>query len=184
MIPPLYGALSSVSAGRASPAPQRLVSLAFAIHWQAQSEWCWAAVAESVGAFYASSPPCQCELASGPLGMDCCTLVNKAAGNKAESLTRALQLVGHLGQVLTRQPTFAEVDAELTTGNPLAARFLWSTGTAHFVAIGGCELDSSGVEWIEIDDPLFGYTRSPLSSLQTTYRNNPLQWTHTYLTVP
>lgn len=183
---------SSISAVKSPPpgAPPTFIPSAgvpFAVHWQIQTEWCWVAVAESLSNFFATSPPqSQCVLAAGPLKMDCCDLVNKAASNQPGSLKRALQMVGHFATVLAGSPTFAHVEAELNAGRPLAARFMWgppATG-AHFVTLVGCGRDASGVEMLEIQDPQYGYTCEPLAGLQTLYRQNSIQWTHTYMTTP
>jgi hypothetical protein len=158
----------------------------FAIHWQIQTQWCWVAVAESVGKFFASSPESQCVLAAGPMKMDCCDIVNKVAGNKAGSLQDALQIVKHFAGVVRRSPTFAEVESELNARRPLAARFQWGLhpADAHFVTLVGCGRNASGTEMIEIQDPQYGYTCEPLVRLQTLYRQNSIQWTHTYMTTP
>ena len=92
-VPAVHSLASAVKPGRAGVPPGFIQSagVPFAIHWQIQTQWCWVAVAESVGKFFASSPESQCVLASRPLKMDCCDLVNKAAGNLAGSLERAYE---------------------------------------------------------------------------------------------
>ena len=163
-LPPLYGGLSRVTTAPGPAVVAHSVTLSFTNHWQVQTEWCWVAVAESIALHHGSLPGCQCSLASGPLSLNCCELANKTSGNQRGSLTQALAAVGHLALVLLRPPTFAEVSAELLANRPVAARFEWSNGDAHFVVIVGCEVDASGVEWLEIEDPGTATpgTRSPL----------------------
>jgi hypothetical protein len=129
-----------------APAGAGASSLAFTMHAQQQSNWCWAAVGTSVAQFYTpSSWPQQCDLASQELGQTCCPAgTNPSACDVPWYLDRALQRVGHLKTWANGAQPMATIQGEINGNRPLGVRIGWSSGGGHFVALSGYSSSSSG----------------------------------------
>jgi len=155
--------------------------LAFNMQAQTQSNWCWAATATSVSHFYwFFSSWTQCRVANGELSHnDCCNSPVPSACNVPwfldKALTRTKNFVSITGQV-----SFQQVRDEIDAGRPVGARIGWNGGGGHFMVIYGYSL-VLGVEYFDIDDPIYGKSHLTVSDFSSNYRGSGT-WTHTYFT--
>ena len=153
-------------------------NLNVAMEQQAQSEWCWAAVAVSVAKFYCPAILIeQCDIANHLLGQTNCCPKNPAC-NKQFGLMKALQFKDNY---VTIKGTleFDQLAAEIDLGQPLAARVSVELN-GHFLVIDGYEETSVG-NVISIRDPLFQSSVYVFEAFKLMYTNG-LRWDHTYFT--
>jgi hypothetical protein len=164
------------------------VGLDFEMQAQCHSNWCWAAVAASVSAFFDPDTPfSQCRIASLELHMDCCTVPCGASNVPPE-----IDVMGTLGSALNRvdclraeipgQATRAQVEHELIAGRPVCVRLVWSLGSledGHFVAIVGYDRKT---DMLSVADPKYGDAEVPFEQLRTSYQIEKGQWIKTYYT--
>jgi len=103
--------------GAAAPAA---ADLSFVMEPQAQDNWCWAAVAVSVAAFYSPATPwTQCALADAALQRDdCCGDGASGLCNVPWYLERSLAGVGRLNSLTHSALSFVAVMDEIDAGNP------------------------------------------------------------------
>ncbi|MBO9880836.1 papain-like cysteine protease family protein [Xanthomonas sp. D-109] len=107
---------------------------------QLQTQWCWAAVASSVAAFYAPPNPefSQCRLACWATGADsCCTDGSSTVCNQPQLQSQALQHVGHRRTSSSGRLSFSEIRTEIDAGRPIAVTVHWAGGGGHAVVISG-----------------------------------------------
>ena len=151
-------------------------------HQQEQSNWCWAATSTSVALFYKpASGWTQCLVANGETSRtDCCGTGASGACNVYGFLDTALTRVGHLDHFTGGIATVAQIETEVTFARPLGLRVAWSGGGAHFLCIRG-HYTVGGVEYMSVDDPIYGRSEVAYSTLQTAYQGTG-SWTHTYFT--
>jgi hypothetical protein len=155
--------------------------LAFNMQAQTQSNWCWAATATSVSHYYwFFSPWAQCLVANGELGhKDCCNSPVPSPCNVPwfldKALTRTKNYVSITGQV-----SFQQVRDEIDAGRPVGARMGWNGGGGHFMVIYGYSI-FFGVEYFDIDDPIYGKSHLKVSDFAGNYQGSGT-WTHTYFT--
>jgi hypothetical protein len=148
---------------------------------QTQSNWCWAATANSVSHFYwFFSSWTQCRIANGELGhSDCCNSPVPSTCNVPwyldKALTRTKNYVSITGQV-----SFQQVRDEIDAGRPVGARIGWNGGGGHFMVIYGYSI-FLGVEYFDIDDPIYGKSHLKVSDFAGNYQGSGT-WTHTYFT--
>jgi hypothetical protein len=161
--------------------------LPFSMQPQAQPNWCWAAVAASVAAFFdAATHQTQCLIANAQLRrQDCCGSGASGPCNVYGFLASALNRVRHLK---VWHPSVCaplnEVRSEIDAKRPLCARVAWDSGGAHFVTIVGYLPDSdavAGSEMIAVEDPLWGSSDVPYDVLRVGYRYDG-RWTDSYFT--
>jgi hypothetical protein len=155
--------------------------LAFNMQQQTQSNWCWAATSTSVSHFYwFFSTWTQCKVANAELGhTDCCTAPVPSPCNVPWYLDRALTRTNNFVSI-SGPATFAQVRAEIDAGRPVGARVGWSGGGGHFMVIYGYSI-VLGVEYLDIDDPIYGKSHITLDEFSHNYQGSGT-WTHTYLT--
>jgi len=158
----------------------------FSMQPQQQSNWCWAATATSMALFYdPASSWTQCSVADGVTGYsDCCTTTGAGGHcNVPMALEEALTKVGHLDHYNSEfdsLTTIAQIETEMTAARPLGIRFWSEGGGAHFLCIRGHN-NVDGVNYVSVDDPIYGRSDVAYSTLKTTYHGTGL-WTHTYYT--
>jgi hypothetical protein len=154
----------------------------FSMQHQQQTNWCWAATATSVALFYKpGSGWTQCGVANQELGRnDCCGAGASGACNVPGYLDQALSIVGHLDHWVGGIASVAQVETEVTFARPLGIRVAWSGGGAHFLCIMG-HYNAGGIDWITVDDPIYGRSNVNYTTLQTKYQGTG-SWTHTYYT--
>ena len=107
------------------------------VEHQQQTQWCWAAVSNSVSHFDdAGSTWTQCAIVNAELGQTtCCTNGSSAACNQPWYLDRALTRVGCLLSWASGTLSFATVKSLINSTRPPCARQGWSGGGGHFMAI-------------------------------------------------
>nr|MDO8114920.1 papain-like cysteine protease family protein [Candidatus Sigynarchaeota archaeon] len=152
--------------------------LAFTMLHQAQTQWCWAAVAASVSSFFNSLTTwTQCSIVNAELGRnDCCNNGSSANCNRPWYLDRALTRTGNFQSVQARSGTFNEVVTEIDAGRPLCIRIGWSGGGGHFIAVDGYDHEQ---DLVGVEDPWYGSSDVDYTVLQTAYQGTGT-WTHTY----
>ncbi len=156
-----------------------LKQLPFNMQPQTQSNWCWAATANSVSHyFWRWSTWSQCRIANAELGRtDACHSPVPSDANVPwyldRALTRTRNFVSIQGAV-----GFEQVRSEINAGRPVGARIGWSGGGGHFMVIYGYSTIAGG-EYFDIDDPIYGKSHIPVSEFSSSYQGTG-SWTHTY----
>jgi hypothetical protein len=173
----------------ASKVPPRIQEmLAFLMEPQCHSNWCWAAVAASVAAYYDEGTYLrQCEIANLELERaDCCEAQCGAPDvdvNVTNVFASPLNRVRCFRQLERfKQATVAEVREELLAGRPLCVRTVWPDGGAHFLAIVGCWSDSDGTAMLALDDPFWGRSEYSFDRFSKHYQLLGGKWNDTYYT--
>ncbi len=174
---------------------------AFFMQPQQEAEWCWAAVAVSINA-YLDPPPetidthptwTQPKLATQVLaqefewnppvdcGMDPSQICDRPAGlDDALSMTKNLR---QAGAMFNAYLDFASIQNWIDQQLPLGARISWPDGGAHFVALSGYQVFTSGEQKVVVQDPLYGPSLQDYSSLRGQYIYHG-SWNDTYLVTP
>jgi hypothetical protein len=170
-----------------------IVWLARAISWhgpplvmqtQAQTNWCWAAVAASTAfAYHPGTTWTQCALADAELGgaSGCCQNGSTAACNQQHELSLALSRAQVLHQMITGKVTFPTLQNELNANRPVGWRIKWDGDGAHFAAI-YCWAIDAGTQWLGIEDPGSEESALAMEELDNGDYGDGGTWTHTYLT--
>ena len=175
----------------AAPAPVVVGAgriLVFDMQHEEQNNWCWAAVAASVGNYYAEEEEWdQCTVANRELRReDCCG--DGAAGpcNVYGYLASALNRVHCLQNwAIAHRATFDMVVGEINAGRPVCVRVAWRGGGAHFVAITGYSDPDPAIAQVLVQDPFYQYQDIAWSDFLIVYRPVGAQqgdWTDTYTT--
>lgn len=155
------------------------ILLNFNMQQQVQTQWCWAATSTSVSVFYNSvSKWTQCLVAQNALGTQCCQ--SPGPCNEPWYLDRALKITGNFDSVTAGIMNFSSVQSELTGGKVIGARVGWNGGGGHFMVIHGCH-SSSGINYLNIDDPIYGKSDIEEKVFATNYHGSGT-WTHSYKT--
>jgi hypothetical protein len=157
--------------------------LRFVMQHQQQTNWCWAATAASVAAFYnVLTPWIQCTVANAQLGFsDCCGAGASGHCNVGSTLSDALNHVGHLASWQGGSVGFATIKGQIDLNRPLCLRIGWSGGGGHFVAFDGYLTGST--RFVAVDDPWYGPSDVALTTMGGTYQGSGT-WTHTYFVQP
>jgi hypothetical protein len=157
-----------------------VLSLPFNMQPQTQSNWCWAATSTSVSLFYNSgSGWTQCKVASGELGLSCCTSPVPGGCNIPWWLEKALTRTGNFVS-LSGPISFADVQAELREGRVVGARIGWSGGGGHFMVIYGTVTVGTD-QFFQIDDPIYGKSQLTVAAFSNNYQGSG-SWTTAYRT--
>jgi hypothetical protein len=167
-----------------SGAPQTSGSLAnFSVPHQQQDNWCWAAVTLGVLTFFnRAAGLAQCDIAKKSLGrLDCCPPRTNNPCDCEWTLDTTLRAYNAL--VSQSGPcSFADVVSEITTRNrPLCCRIGWNPRGGHFVALGGWTVAASGVQYVDVSDPLYVSAQQPFRVFSSSYQNAG-RWTDSYFT--
>lgn len=166
---------------------------------QQQTQWCWAAVSNSVSHFYdPNSSWTQCAVVNAELGQNtCCTTGNSAACNQPWFLDLALTRVGCLQSMSVGTLSFATVRSLMNADTPPCARQGWAGGGGHFMAIVCCfqvggllgatggagPAGGSTALQLKISDPWYGDSIVDYATFVSGYQGAGT-WTHSYLTQP
>jgi len=155
--------------------------LDFAMQHQQQTQWCWAATSVSVAKYYRSwSTWTQCGMVNAEKGQStCCTNGSSDACNQPHVLNAPLSRAQVLDHMVSATVTYAELRAEIAAGRPVAWRIGWSGGGGHFAVIEGYRV---GSQWVAVDDPWYGESDVPLTTLTGGTYQGTGTWTHTYFT--
>jgi hypothetical protein len=160
---------------------------------QQQTQWCWAAVANSVSHFYdAASTWTQCTIVNAELGQTtCCTNGSSSSCNKPWYLDKALTRVGCFLSIASGTLSFATIKTLINSGRPPCARQGWSGGGGHFMAI-VCSFEGllglivgggSTAKRLRISDPWYGDSVIDYDVFVSGYQGSGT-WTHSYRTQP
>ena len=163
------------------------------VEHQQQTQWCWAAVSNSVSHFYdAGSTWTQCAIVNAELGQTtCCTNGSSSACNQPWYLDRALTRVGCLLSWASGTLTFATVKSLINSTRPPCARQGWSGGGGHVMAI-VCYFEGllgllagagSTAKRLRISDPWYGDSVVDYDVFVSGYQGTG-SWTHSYRTQP
>ena len=140
----------------------------FTMQYQQQTNWCWAAVAVSVHDYF--TPPealvdstiTQPALATqllkdrGIRSPQCDQTPVSTVCNQPQALDVALAITRNLrldGALANKHLTFECIHDWVTAQLPVAARIKWRGEGAHFIALDGCKLMSSGQQLVHVQDP-------------------------------
>lgn len=156
--------------------------LPFNMQAQLASNWCWAATSNSVSHYYwFRSTFTQCGIVNAELNRtDACNSPIPSGANVPWYLDRALTRTNNFVSITGGQASFALIRSEIDAGRPVGARIGWSGGGGHFMVIYGYSV-WFGVEWLDIDDPIYGKSHLKLTDFATKYQGTGT-WTHYYLT--
>jgi Papain-like cysteine protease AvrRpt2 len=159
--------------------------LNLSVKQQQETNWCWAAVSTSVSHFYSpASGWSQCTVANAALPRtDCCGTgaSDPLRCNRPWYLDMALNVTDNLDRVESRSLTFGEVQAEIARDAAVGTRVGWFGGGGHFQTIVGWLVADSGVEYIDVSDPIYLDSQVAFSSFASGYQSGG-DWTHSYLT--
>lgn len=157
----------------------------FTVEHQQQDNWCWAAVSTSISRFFNSqSTWTECSLANAELQRsDCCGAGGPVGCNIPWYLDTALTSTGNLASYQRGTTTFAEVQNQIAAKHPLGCRIGWQGDGGHFVALGGWVLAPDGTQYIDVYDPIYGFSQVTLATFSSAYQGNG-SWTDTYFTQP
>jgi hypothetical protein len=152
---------------------------------QAETNWCWAAVAVSVNSFFTpSSTLQQCGVASPVLkkehmigSVNCCADPDHC--NMAAFLQDALAFIGHLNKTVSGPLDFKTISAELDAGRPVGVRIQWSNGSGHFILIDGARDFTSGAQEVHVEDPYYGPSYILYGDLVNGYQDDGF-WSDTF----
>ena len=160
------------------------VILPLLMQQQAQTNWCWAAVAASVGDYLKAQNPSgsltQCEIVNAALSQpSCCDDGSTDECNRDYYLETALELIGHLNtapylgtasfdsiRTLTSPPYNLPIGVRVSNG-----------ANGHFLLIVGFN-DENGNQWVRIADPCYGPGTYDINEFTSGYQG--AVWTETY----
>jgi hypothetical protein len=156
----------------------------FDVETQKGLNWCWAAVSVSVDHYFSPSEWDQCKLAQDVLQVagGCCGNPLPADCDQGTGLQNGLSKVGRLQETLAGHRLLPdEVRGHIDDCVPVCCRIGWFNETkGHAVVIYGYSIDSAGVLWLEIADPLYLNSTMPYSQFANSYLDVG-SWTDTFL---
>lgn len=162
----------------AGPPENAARHLAIRIERQARSNWCWAAIAASLGRYYETSDWSQERVAQAVLDDRSGTAAGSAPNSEAR-LNDALTLVGCYSHWSPDRPAFARIRTEIDAGRPVCVRIAWRDGGSHFVVVTGYVTTP---QEIHVDDPAAGPTLQSMRDFPGGYRGRGAYWRETYWT--
>ncbi len=176
----------AVSATAGTPVSRQL---ALSIEHPAPSNWCWAATAAAVAAFYAAihgtgQTQTACQVATQCLFTACCPEPTDPGDprNQEYALEGALRVVQHLADGPIQAPLdFPTIVQEIEGERPICCHITWDSSNpdnGHFNAIIGYDATSQD---IDVSDSLYGAQTLPLATFATAYRGTGT-WDLAYLT--
>src|SRR5262249_3423759 len=176
---------SGEPAARLRQDPKRYKVLPFAMEHQCHTNWCWAALAVSIAAFYDSSSAfTQCAVANLELGRsDCCDApcgTDNVPFNVIHEPGAALNRVDCLDlEIRNEVGSWEKIKEEIENERPVCVRTIWtkgdSAGGAHALAITGyCDASKT----LALEDPWFGTTHEiSYDRFRTDYQGLGGRWT-------
>jgi len=145
------------------------------------SNWCWAAVAASVGRFLKTGTGewRQCEIASHCLQEHCCEDGSARDCDVYGYLDTALRYTKSLKEPPDEDYARADqIKESIDQGRPICVRIEWFDHGAHFVVITGYRLEAGRMQ-ISIDNPATGRVQIALEDFPAAYGDGG-SWTDTY----
>ncbi len=146
---------------------------AFTMQPQQETNWCWAAAAVSINRFLDPQGDhrwTQAELATkllkhqGVNSPDCVDRSDSRVCNRPEALDVALAItrnLRHEGALFNQHLTFDCIQNWVKAQFPVGARIVWWGGGAHFVALDGYKVTTSGHRMVHVQNPNDNPTSSP-----------------------
>jgi hypothetical protein len=164
------------------------MTLKFSIQPQEMGNWCWLAVAASVGDFFARQR--QCKLAQAlvsqlPAGTQCCDNPTPSACDQPWYLSTALSHLNHDNGSDPNLALFSKIENEIASGNPVAMVLVYTgSGLPHVVAVSDA-YSTQGNQFLQIEDPDPAVGKPNVIPYGvTTYNNASILWHRTYFTKP
>ncbi|HET8546609.1 MAG TPA: papain-like cysteine protease family protein [Bryobacteraceae bacterium] len=161
---------------------------------QLRTEWCWAALCNSVEHFFdGTSGRTQCEIVGRLLHEHCCGELQPEQVkqcNRPHFLDRALNEFGWLAVPEIRRPIdFDRLRAEIDNGRPVCLFIGWldddgNVSGGHFIAIKGYKIADDGEKFVSIEDPLwedYDISWDVLRARRGGYRDGRGRWDRTIL---
>jgi hypothetical protein len=160
--------------------------LNFIMQRQQQTNWCVAACACSINAYYdPNSTFKQCDIPNAEFNRtDCCTNGSSKDCNKPLSYSQALSNTRNLRSWKFAPVTMDYIEDQIYEHRPIGAGITWSEEPApgeakgHAVVITGYNM---GLDSFAIEDPFWGKLDISLDTFTNYYRGHG-KWTHTYYT--
>jgi hypothetical protein len=179
-------AAAAAAAAGAAGAGITTRTLSMVMEHQQQTNWCWSAVATSVGLFFQTGDWTQCGTANGCLnlpGTDCCT--DPGPCDVYGFLNQSLTFTKSFNTFFSGTASAADIQAEIGQNDPVCVRVAWNTDGAHFLSITGYSFpDSDPSQFtLYLEDSIYGNTTMLLTDFPADYHGGGT-WTHTYLTQP
>lgn len=145
----------------------------FTMQHQAQTNWCWAAVASSVATFRnAGTTWTQCKIVNAELGRaDCCTNGSSATCNKPWYLDKALTRVGHFVNGTAGVKTKEQIRNFILNDNALVVAVQWTGGGGHALAITG-DRQAGTTYYVTAADPWYGKSDVVYDTFKTQYQGS------------
>jgi hypothetical protein len=144
---------------------------------QEQTNWCWAAIGNSVAAFHGYRNYSQnqfCNMAfQRPINSGCPN--NQASLNEDRTAFRTIGL-RNPGQYWNYYLNFAAVIREIDARRPILVRILWKSGGGHMEVIRGYNQQHNTVYWT---DPWKANDRYNMATYDYYVSNERWSWTHT-----
>ncbi len=164
--------------------PSDMAQTGIAVEHQQQDKWCWAAVASSVGNFYARQIIwTQPKVASAVLKQSC--VAAPSACNQDAELDGALAAVQQfVPPVIANWLSPSQLFAAMQARHPVCIRIKWTYGNsgAHFAVIGG-STNGADIQTtrLRLCDPYYGDSCIAASEMNGRYQQGGV-WTDTYMT--
>ena len=144
-----------------------------------QNEWCWAACAQMLAAFYQNKVTPQCNFATQMFGHDCCQ--NPAAHNFPLLIDKVKEVFPLFGRSVEQQNNpvdFEVVQAEIVAGHPVQVGYNWNDGGSHLAVVAGAAVNAYGqLLWINDPDPDIGRGWRKYDDVKYAYGQGTWQWT-------
>jgi hypothetical protein len=103
-----------------------------------------------------------------------------ATCNQDWYLEQGLTCVSHLAGAVTAGPLqYPNIKNEIDNNHPVGVRIGWYGDDGHFVCLTGYD-DSSGTQFVNVDDPYYGPSTYEYNAFCTAYQSGSGGWTHTY----
>jgi hypothetical protein len=155
----------------------------FIMQRQEMSNWCWAAIAASIGDYFQTSHLNQREIASQILDFSCAAFREDTSlasrCNQSAMLDDALRLVKGYSHWSPGRPAFKQVQAAIDRGCPVCPCIEWHRGGFHYVVIIGYAADTNEVY---VEDSLHGPSVQRFAQFPKTYRATGGGWHGTFWT--
>ena len=169
------------------------MTLNFPVQSQEMGDWCWLAVAASVGDFFAGQQRShlQCNLAQAlvsplPAGTQCCANPTPNVCDQPGYLSTALSHVNHDNGSDANLALFSKIENEILSGNPVAMVLVYSgSGVSHVVGVSDAYSTQANQQFLRVDDPDPAVGNGIIIPYGgTTYNNTSISWDRTYFTKP
>jgi len=170
----------TVSAGSSYLVIQEATAMIVQMNQQANTNWCWASVTESISYYYnINSAWIQCAVVNQCLGLTiCCNAGAPAACNQPYYLDRALTLTGNFRSLGPPPVHPGDIQAETNTKHVFGVRIGWPDLSGHFIVASGISQD---LNWVAVEDPWDGQWYVSYATLMGKYKGIG-SWTYSYLT--